>query len=65
MFNIFINYLIDRIESTHSTFSDNPKLGREVDVPEGKTILQKNLDKLEERASKSCMKFNKDFQKNC
>lgn len=65
MFNIFINYLIDRIESTHSTSSDNPKLGREVDVPEGKTILQKNLDKLEERASKSCMKFNKDFQKNC
>ena len=60
MFNIFINYLDDRIELTLTKFADDSKLGGEVDTSEGRAILQRDLDRLEERASKNNMKFNKD-----
>lgn len=32
LFNIFINYLDDEIESTLTIFADNTKLGDEVDM---------------------------------
>ena len=48
LFNIFINDLVDGIESTLTKFADDAKLGHEVDMSEGRAILQKDLDKLEE-----------------
>ncbi|KAK4832575.1 hypothetical protein QYF61_024366 [Mycteria americana] len=53
LFNIFINDLDDGIESTVTMFADDTKLGGEVDKSEG------YLDRLEEWASKSSMKFNR------
>ena len=52
--------LDDGIESTLTKFADDTKLGGEVDMSEGRAILQRHLDRLEERASTNCMKFNKD-----
>ncbi|GAB0182192.1 hypothetical protein GRJ2_000684500 [Grus japonensis] len=60
LFNVFINDLDDGIESTFAKFSDDTKLGNEVNTSEGRAILQRDLDRLEEWASKSSMKFNKD-----
>ena len=43
LFNIFINDLDDGIESTLTSFADNTKLGDEVDMFEGRVILQSEL----------------------
>lgn len=59
-FSIFINYLKDRIESTLTTFADENKLASEVDMSERRTILQRNLDRLKNWASKNSKKFNKN-----
>lgn len=40
--------------------ADDTKLGGEMDTSEGRTILQKELVKLEGWASKNSMEFNKD-----
>ncbi|KAK4822647.1 hypothetical protein QYF61_018599 [Mycteria americana] len=58
LFNIFINDLDGGTESTPTKFA-NTKLGGEVDMSEGRAISQRNLDRLEEWASKNSRKFNK------
>ena len=52
--------LDDGNKSTLTKFADDTKLGSEVDMSEGRAILQRDLNRLEEWASKNSMKFNKD-----
>lgn len=55
-FNIFIKYLDDGIESTFTNFAADAKLGNEVDPSEGKSISERNPDRLEEWAGKNRVK---------
>ncbi|GAB0181643.1 mitochondrial enolase superfamily member 1 [Grus japonensis] len=63
LFNIFINALDNSIGSSLTKSGGDTKLGGEVDTSEGRAILQRDLDRLEEWASKDCMKFSKDHCK--
>jgi len=56
LFHIFIDGLHKGFENTLIEFADDTKMGGNVDLPEDRNTLQRDLD---EEAVTSCMRFNK------
>ena len=59
LFNVFINDTDREIQCTLSDSVNDTKLNSAVDMFEGKDAIQKDLHRLEKRASVNVMKFNK------
>ena len=59
LFNIFMNYLNEGIESSFNKFADDTKLGGMADIPEGCAAIQHDLDRLESWAGRNPIRFNK------
>ena len=59
LFNTFISNINSGVECTLNKFADDAKLWDAVNTPEEEDAIQKNLDRLEQRAQANLMRFNK------
>ena len=59
LFNIFINYINIEIECTLSKFADDIKLYGVVSIPKRWDAMQRDSDRLKQRAQVNLMRFNK------
>ena len=59
LFKNFISDLDEEIECSLSKFTDDTKLGRAADTPEGCAAIQQDLDRLETSMERNLMRFNK------
>jgi len=60
LFNIFINELEEVADSTFVKFSGNTMLVGGVDNLNGRTVIQRDLDRWRELANRNFMKFSED-----
>lgn len=59
LFNISCNDLDDRARCTLSEFAGDIRLGGAAETPEGCAAIQRDLERLEKRAGRNCVKFSK------
>lgn len=59
LFSVFINDVDDGVECTLSKFIDATKLSGVVGTPEGRGVIQRNLERLENWAHVNHMRFSK------